>query len=146
MTPSQSSPNAPPPAPPGDDPMRRVELVISNLLRVGVAVSLALIVVGSIVTFVRHPAYVTSPDELAGLVEPGGDALPHTLGGVATGLRDLRGQAIVALGLLVLIATPMMRVAVSVVAFVVTGDRLYTLITLAVFCLLMLSLVLGAVE
>ena len=125
--------------------MRRVELVISDLLRVGVVISLALIVIGSIVTFVRHPAYLRSPDELGGLVQPE-TILPHTLGEVAAGLRDFRGQAIVSLGLLVLIATPMMRVAVSIVAFILAGDRLYTLITLAVFCLLMLSLVLGAVE
>jgi len=125
--------------------MRRVELVISDLLRVGVAISLALIVVGSIVTFVRHPAYLSTPDELAGLTQPQ-EMLPHSLGEVAAGLRDFRGQAIVALGLLVLIATPMMRVAVSIVAFILAGDRLYTFITLAVFCLLMLSLALGAVE
>lgn len=146
MTSSQNSPpEVPSPGTRGEDPMRRVELVISNLLRVGVAISLALIVIGSVVTFVRHPAYVNSPDELAGLVDPEA-ILPHSLGEVAAGLGDFRGQAIVALGLLVLIATPMMRVAVSVVAFILAGDRLYTLITLTVFCLLMLALALGAVE
>jgi uncharacterized membrane protein len=145
MTQPENKPPQTPPGTPSDDPMRRVELVISDLLRVGVAISLALIVVGSIVTFVRHPAYLRSPDALAGLTQPE-EMLPHSLGEVAAGLRDFRGQAIVALGLLVLIATPMMRVAVSIVAFILAGDRLYTFITLAVFCLLMLSLALGAVE
>ncbi len=65
---------------------------------------------------------------------------------MAAGLRHFNGQSIVALGLLVLIATPVMRVLVSVVAFLQEHDRLYTLITMVVFCLLILSLVLGAVE
>ena len=58
----------------------------------------------------------------------------------------MRGEAIVTLGLLVLIATPVMRVAVSVVAFIQHRDRTYALITAAVLCLLLLSLVLGRVE
>jgi uncharacterized membrane protein len=119
--------------------------MISNLLRVGVTTSLVLIVIGTLVSFVRHPADLNSPDELASLVRPGA-ALPHSLSDVMMGLRELRGQAVVSLGLLVLIATPMMRVAVSILAFLREGDRLYTLITLAVLCLLLLSLALGAVE
>ena len=50
------------------------------------------------------------------------------------------------LGLLVLMATPVMRVAVSVLAFIHHRDRTYALITAAVLCLLLLSLVLGRVE
>ena len=58
---------------------------------------------------------------------------------------QMRGEAIVTLGLLVLMATPVMRVAVSVVAFIRHRDRTYALITVAVLCLLLLSLVLGRV-
>ncbi len=135
----------PPPEIPGDQHMHRVELAISILLRVGVATSLILIVVGTIVSFLRHPEYVNLSAELANLVQPGRAPL-RSLSEVAAGLRDLRGEAIVALGLLVLIATPMMRVGVSIVAFFLERDWVYTLITSAVFCLLMLSLLLGAAE
>ena len=133
------------PSRPEGDPMLRMELVISNLLRAGVAISLVLIVIGTIVTFARHPEFLKSREELPGLVHPEAVSIKSP-GAIATGLRELSGQAIVTLGLLVLIATPMMRVAVSVVAFFLEGDRIYTLITLGVFCLLMLSLVLGAAE
>jgi len=54
--------------------------------------------------------------------------------------------ALVTVGLLLLIATPVARVAVSVLAFIYQKDRVYTLITLAVLCLLLLSFVLGKVE
>ena len=50
------------------------------------------------------------------------------------------------IGLLVLMATPVVRVAVSAVAFIQHRDRTYALITSAVLCLLLLSLVLGRVE
>ena len=48
------------------------------------------------------------------------------------------------LGLLVLIATPVLRVAASVVLFAIQKDWTYTLITAVVLSLLVLSLVLGA--
>ena len=42
---------------------------------------------------------------------------PHTLGGVGTGLVHGDPPAVIALGLLILLATPVVRVAVSIVAF-----------------------------
>jgi uncharacterized membrane protein len=146
MTPEQPPmPAEPQPTMPGKDPMLRMEIVISNLLRAGVAISLVLIVIGSIVTFVRHPEFLKSREALPGLVHPEAVSI-NSPGAIVAGLRAWRGQAIVTLGLLVLIATPMLRVAVSVVAFFLQGDRLYMLITFSVFCLLMLSLALGAAE
>jgi uncharacterized membrane protein len=128
-----------------DERVRRVELVISNLLRFGVVASLALILMGTVVSFVRHPAYVTSPSELRHLTRPGA-AFPHTQHEIVTGVLSGSGQAIVTVGLLLLIATPVVRVAVSVMAFVYQRDRVFTLITLTVLGLLILSFVLGKVE
>lgn len=122
-----------------------LESVISKLLRVGVITSVVLIVVGMILTFVQNPAYLNSSAELERIVAP--DAkFPHTVAILGQGLRELRGEAIVALGLLVLMATPVMRVCVSVGAFIYYRDRIYVLITVTVLCLLLLSLVLGRAE
>ena len=74
-----------------------------------------------------------------------GHALPHTWHEVASGIREFRGEPIVVAGLLVLIATPIMRVAVLVVAFYYQGDFLFALIGATVLCLLLLSFVLGKV-
>jgi uncharacterized membrane protein len=131
-------------SPPNSDPAAiRMELVISYLLRGGVIVSVALIVLGVVVMFVRHPEYFTSKTELDRLVSPGA-AFPHTLTDVAASLREFRGRGIVTLGLLVLIATPVLRVAASVVLFAIQRDWTYSLITAVVLSLLVLSLVLGA--
>lgn len=128
-----------------DARVRRVELTISNLLRGGVLVSLGLIVVGTVATFAQHPRYFSEKSELQRLITPGAN-FPHTFGDLGTELRQFRGEAIVTLGLLVLIATPVVRVAVSIFAFIYQGDRVFTLITAAVLGLLLLSLVLGRVE
>jgi uncharacterized membrane protein len=134
------------PLPADRDPnMRRLELLISRILRAGVIASVTLIVVGMIVSFVQHPDYLSSSDVLDSAVGPGA-TFPHEFDALLSSLRQMRGEAIVTLGLLVLIATPMMRVAVSVVAFFRHRDRTYALITAAVLCLLLLSLVLGRME
>ena len=126
-----------------EDPRaRRVEIIISNLLRTGVAISMVLIVVGTIVTFVQHPEYLFASTEQVPLVS-GQAKFPHSLRELAGGLSTWQGDAIVMLGLFVLIATPVMRVAVSVLAFIYQKDRLYTLITATVLLLLALSVVLG---
>jgi uncharacterized membrane protein len=128
-----------------EERVRRVELLISNLLRAGVLISFTLIVVGTITSFIRHPEYLTNPSALQHLTQPEA-AFPHTLHDLAADLQKLRGPAIVALGLLFLIATPVIRVGVSIFAFIYERDRIYTFITAVVFCLLLLSFVLGKVE
>ena len=124
---------------------RRAELAISTVLRVGVSVSLAIIVAGTILSFVHHPTYVSSSAELARLTKPGA-AFPRTLEQVLAGLRDGRGQAVVVLGLLVLIATPVARVAVSILGFFYQRDRVFVVFTTVVLILLLLSFWLGRIE
>jgi uncharacterized membrane protein len=53
---------------------------------------------------------------------------------------SFRGRGIIQLGLLLLIATPIARVALSVVAFAIQRDRLYLVVTLIVLAVLMYSL------
>jgi len=122
-----------------------VDVAISNLLRTGVVISMAVVVIGLVFTFIHHPQYVRSRTALGRLTDAG-VVYPHRLRDVATQIRHGRGQAIVMLGLLMLIATPVARVAFSVVAFALERDRLYVTITLVVLGLLIVSFVIGAAE
>jgi uncharacterized membrane protein len=128
-----------------EERVRQVELLISNLLRIGVTLSLVLIVLGTVTTFVQHPEYLSDRASLGHLIDPG-SASPRALSQVVAGLRSFQGEAVVMAGLLLLIATPVIRVGVSIFAFIYQHDRLYTFITAMVFCLLLLSFVLGKVE
>ena len=128
-----------------EERVRNVELLISNLLRTGVIFSLGLIILGTVMSFAQHPEYL-SERFFAGNASAPRTAILHSLSDVAAGLKALNGEAVVTLGILLLIATPVVRVGVSIFAFIYQHDRLYTLITGAVFCLLLLSFVLGKVE
>ncbi len=130
---------------PERSPIGRFELLISRLLRTGVTASMATILVGLVLMFIHHPSYLRSDADLARLTSPGA-AFPHHLGDVAAGLAAGRGQAVVALGLLLLIATPILRVAVSIAGFAVERDWIFALITGVVLAVLLVSFWLGKVE
>jgi len=122
--------------------MEGIEVLISRLLLGGVLVSMATVLVGVVLMFVHHPEYLQAAADLAHLTQPGA-AFPHTLSELAGGVAAGRGQAVVALGLLLLIATPILRVAVSVVGFALERDRAYTVICGLVLVLLVISFLLG---
>ena len=116
---------------------------ISNLLRFGVLLSIGVVILGLMFTFIHHPQYATSRTDLGQLTNPS-TIYPHTIRDVVTQTRARRGQAVVMLGLLLLIATPIARVAFSVIAFIVERDRVYVCITILVLALLLVSLAAGA--
>jgi uncharacterized membrane protein len=146
MTPQSPEPLAPAAAaaPRGGAPTP-IERVISWILRGGVLASLLVLLAGTTISFVHHPGYLYSKKQLAPLTAPG-HAIPHTLADVLSGLLAGHGQAIVMAGLLLLVATPVLRVAVSIVAFLWEKDRLFAVITTVVLLLLLLSFFLGKVE
>jgi uncharacterized membrane protein YfcA/uncharacterized membrane protein len=65
---------------------------------------------------------------------------PLSLQAVGDGLLILRPQAIIMLGLLFLIATPVVRVLASVVTFALEHDRKYVIITCLVLSILLFSI------
>ena len=120
-----------------------VDTAISSLLRTGVMISVAVVLTGLVFTFIHHPQYVRSKSALGQLTDAGA-VYPHRLRDVLAQVGEGRGQAIVMLGLLMLIATPVARVAFSIVAFAIERDRLYVSITAIVLALLLVSFAIGA--
>lgn len=120
-----------------EDSSRRTELMISSILRYGVTLSAMVIALGMILLFFRGNSASKALGMSAVL------QYPHSLGAMLRGLQSLDPSAIVELGLALLIATPVLRVASSIVAFAWSGDRLYTIITLLVLILLVAGMVLG---
>jgi len=119
-----------------------VESLISTTLRTGVTISVLIMAAGILFTFIHHPAYFSSHLALGGLTSSSGD-YPNSVGDVLHGIAADRGQAIAMLGILLLIATPVVRVAISVLLFAVERDMRYVLITSVVLILLLLSLFSG---
>jgi len=122
-----------------------IESAISTILRAGVALSIAIIAFGVTVTFVHHHDYFRSRPALGNLIDARAN-YTESIQSVVHGTIDFRGQSIVMLGVLVLIATPVVRVAASVVLFAAEHDRIYVVITTLVLALLLVSFLIGAAE
>ena len=112
--------------------VRRAEVVISNVLRGGVLLSALIIAAGVALFYVRRAQ--------TGLLD---HPYPSTLAAVWSGLTQGSPVAIIALGLLLLLATPVVRVAVSIFAFSLERDWRYVAITVLVLAILVASFFLG---
>lgn len=108
---------------------------MGRLLQAGVLLASAVVLLGGILYVRAHAgapmSYRTFTSEPAELRHP---AWVFHL--IATG----DGAAIVQLGLLLLIATPIARVVFAVVGFAIERDRLYVGVSLVVLAVLMISL------
>jgi uncharacterized membrane protein len=123
-------------------------LIISWLLRIGVWSSVAIIAFGFALLIAQdHDALLhTHKGGLEGLLKDGvpGEPVPaSSYGSVISSIRHGQAFGVISLGLLVLLFTPVMRVAISIVAFLLERDWLYTVITTAVLLLLLTGIVLG---
>jgi uncharacterized membrane protein len=113
----------------------RVENVIGNLLRAGVILAAAVVLAGGVLYVVKYghrkPQYAVFQGE------------PSDLRSVSQIFEDAiswHSRGLIQLGLLILIATPVARVAFSVVAFAAERDWLYVVVTLIVLAVLLYSL------
>lgn len=118
---------------------RFVEKVIGLLLRWGVILAAVVVQAGGVWYLIRHgasaPHYGVFQGEPANL---------SSVGGILRGVLDGRSRSLIQFGLLILIATPVARVAFSLTAFIVQRDRAYMAITSIVLAVLLYSLTGGA--
>jgi uncharacterized membrane protein len=117
---------------------QRMDEMMGRLLRTGVILAAAFVLAGGAVLLARHPEPVTNYRVFQGEPE-----VLRTVSGIFHEALALHGRGLIQLGLLILIATPIARVAFSVVAFLYQRDWTYVLVTLIVLGLLLYSL-LGA--
>lgn len=110
----------------------RVEATIGNLLRWGVTLAGTVVLAGAVVYLVRHgyqfPNYHMFRGEPTDL---------KTVAGIWQLALTGHGRGLIQLGLLLLVLTPIARVAFSLVAFVKQHDRLYVVVTLVVLGVLL---------
>lgn len=117
---------------------RKVEILVGNLLRIGVLLATAIVFVGGVLYVIYHANETPNYRIFRG--EPPAFRTPE---GVATAALSGRRRGIIQLGLLLLIATPVARVAFSLLAFVRQRDITYVIVTLIVLTGLIVSMVGG---
>ena len=111
--------------------IEEIELIIGKILRIGVLTAAAVLIVG-----------------LALLLVTGQSGYPegmHPTAPVAIlkGVAALKPDAIIMLGLFLLILTQVLRVVVSIYAFMKERDYLYVGITTGVLAILVVSMIIG---
>jgi len=117
---------------------RDVELYIGKMLRFGVALASIITVAGGIIYIFQHPheqpnftTFIGTPEYL------------RKLSTIIPRLLRFDGLAIIQLGVAVLIATPILRVAFSIIAFAIEKDKMYILITGIVLAIILGNMFLG---
>jgi uncharacterized membrane protein len=127
------------PGPSSRETGRKMATFIGTLLRTGVILAATVVLAGAVVYLARHG--MDAPQYHAFRGEPS-DLCSVT--GIVADAVALSGRGIIQLGLLLLIATPVMRVAVSLAAFLLERDWTYVVATLIVLSLLIYSLLGGS--
>ena len=115
---------------------RRMDVVIGNLLRAGVLISALVVMVGGVLYLARNGGSPTDYRVFRG--EPSD---LRSVGGILRDAVALNGRGIIQLGLLLLIATPVARVAFSIFGFAEEHDHMYVVIASIVLLVLACSLI-----
>ncbi len=119
---------------------RRIGQMIGTLLWIGVLVAAAVVFAGGLVFLIRNGSAM--PDFHTFHGEPGE---LRNVPGIAGAAFSLDPRGIIQLGLVVLLATPIVRVILSVFIFIRQRDYTYIVVTLVVLTVLLYSLTGGSV-
>ena len=113
-----------------------LESLIGIILRTGVMAAAIIVATSGVFYLSQHyaspPGYATFQMEGSSL---------RTIGGIVHSALHLQSEAMIQLGLLLLIATPVARVAFAAIGFYLERDHLYVAVSLIVLGILIFSLV-----
>jgi uncharacterized membrane protein len=115
-----------------DDQMDRV---IGNLLRFGLLISAAIVLIGAAIFLARHGGEKASYSIFRGA--------PRNYREIKSILAEtvqFHGRGFIMVGLILLIATPVARVAFSVLAFLRKRDYVFSAVTIFVLSILLFSI------
>jgi uncharacterized membrane protein len=113
----------------------KMEITISRMLRVGVSLAAFVVLVGAILYLWQAHGMETDYRYFHGVPTPVDRFWP-----VLEGIRHLDSRSVIRLGILLLIATPIVRVAFCLYSFAMQKDKLYVLVSGTVLAVLLYSL------
>lgn len=115
-----------------------MQSVIGWILRGGVFIAMLVVLVGGVLYIYRHGHTIADYHTFKGV--PG---FVQNASGIINGIITFRGRAIIQAGIILLIATPVIRVIFSAIGFMLEKDHLYTGITLIVLLIILISMFSG---
>jgi uncharacterized membrane protein len=115
-----------------------MQAVIGWILRAGVIISMGVVFVGGILYLYRHGQTHVDYSTFKGVPD-----FVSNAGGIVHGIIAGRGRAIIQAGIILLIATPIIRVVFSAIGFALEKDHLYLGITFLVLLIILASMFSG---
>jgi uncharacterized membrane protein len=112
----------------------KMEMSISRMLRAGVSLAAGVVLLGGLLYVLQAHDVAPNYREFHGIASPASHIAP-----VIDGVRHLDSRSIIRLGILILIATPILRVAYCVYGFAAQKDKIYVAISLTVLAVLLFS-------
>ncbi len=112
----------------------KIEHILGNILRIGVVVSASVVLTGAVLFLIRHGGEF--PDYYGFVFNPFSVNDPI---GLLKEVAALKSLAVMKLGILLLVGTPIVRVIISVAAFIYEKDLMYVFFTLGVLIVLIFS-------
>jgi len=112
-----------------------MEQLIGQVLRYGVLTSGIIAIIGGIWYLIQSGSGIPNYTSFSG--EPAGYT---SLTGIIKGLAAGSAKEIIQLGVVILIATPILRIVFSLFSFILEKDRLYVVITLIVLLIIIFSM------
>lgn len=112
-----------------------IEAVIAKVLKYGSRISALVVLVGGIIFLSRHGTAIADYREFHGHLSEYREVID-----ILKGACELRGRGLIMLGVLLLILTPVARVAFSTYAYAIKHDRAYMILNLVVLVVLLYSL------
>lgn len=112
-----------------------VQVILGTLLRVGVILSMSVVLLGGIIYLLHHgnglvdyKIFDSTKSQYASILA------------VFEGIKRMDSQAVIQFGVLLLIFTPITRVVFSIFSFLIERDYMYVLIGVFVLCVILFSL------
>jgi uncharacterized membrane protein len=115
---------------------RRLQIIIGRLLQIGVLIAAATVFAGGVLYLIQN----SSGHVDYRIFSSTGPHL-NSFTGIVLSAAHFESLGLIQFGLLLLIATPVARVAMAVAGFALERDRLYTIVSLIVLVILAFSLI-----
>ena len=115
---------------------RRLEIAMGRMLQVGVTIAAFVVLVGGVLYLKQFTGPMPDYQRFRGA-----PAAYESIRGILRDIGSLRSQSLIAFGILLLIATPILRVIFGVVGFSFLRDRFYAAVSVVVLIILILSFV-----
>lgn len=115
---------------------KRIEIWVAAMLRTGVLLAAAIVLTGGVLFLAQHGGQARNDYRHF----HGQPAQYASLSGVVHNIGWHDPRSIIMLGLLILIATPVVRVGMCIAGFLMEKDRMYVTVSSVVLAILLYSL------